>query len=246
MSYDGLTAEELCRVLGAPRCECFESVGSTLDVVHRLAADGAPAGTIVLADEQVAGRGRRGRRWLSPPRTGIWLGFLARPNARPESGVMALRVGLAVVESLGDLGAAAQLKWPNDVVLCDRKLGGILCEARWRESHPAWVALGIGLNVHGPLPEGLVSEAAVLEEALPEVTRLAVLERLVPRLGALHDAAELDRGEVEMYGKHDWLKGRRVTEPMEGVARGVAPDGALLVETEVGLERIVGGGIVAA
>jgi BirA family biotin operon repressor/biotin-[acetyl-CoA-carboxylase] ligase len=159
---------------------------------------------------------------------------------------MALRVGLAVVESLGELGADASLKWPNDVVLCDRKLGGILCEARWKESRPTWVALGIGLNVRGPLPAELEGEAAALDEVLHDVTRLAVLERLVPRLRALHDAAELDEAELGSYERHDWLSGRAVSEPVNGIARGVAPDGALLVETEVGLERIVGGGVVTA
>lgn len=245
-SYDGVPREELARRLAAPRCLTLQQVGSTLDEVHQLAGAGAPAGTVVLAEEQLAGRGRMGRRWLSPPGTGIWLGYLARPGCAVERGLMALRVGLAVVQSLGDLEVAARLKWPNDVVVSDRKLGGILCEARWTGRLVAWVAVGVGLNVHGPLPDELEGTAIALDEVRPDVNRVAVLERLVPRLHVLPDVARLTEDEQATFVRHDWLRGRRLTEPVVGTAVGIDREGALLVETEQGVERIVGGGIAAA
>ncbi len=245
-SYDGVPHEELTRRLATPRCLVLQQVGSTLDVVHDLAEEGAPAGTVVLAEEQLAGRGRMGRRWLSPPGTGIWLGYLARPECAVERGLMALRVGLAVVRALGDLEVAAGLKWPNDVVASDRKLGGILCEARWSQRRVAWVAVGVGLNMCGPLPAELEGTAVALDEIRPEVSRAAVLERLVPRLHDLPDVAELTDDERATFARHDWLRGRRLTEPVVGTAIGIDHEGALLVETEQGVERIVGGSVAAA
>lgn len=245
-SYDGVVSGELERRLAVPRCVVRQQVSSTLDLVHALAEERAPAGTLVLAEEQLAGRGRMGRRWLSPHGAGIWLGYLARPGYAPEHGLMALRVGLAVVGALGDLEVVAGLKWPNDVVASDRKLGGILCEARWAERRVAWVAVGVGLNVHGPLPAALAGAAIALTELRADVSRVAVLERLVPRLHALPDAAQLTDEERAAFARHDWLRGRRLTEPVAGTALGIDRDGALLVETAHGVERIVGGSIAAA
>ncbi len=246
MLYEGVPPEELGRILEAPRCVVAERVGSTLDIVHEVAGEGAPAGTVVLAEEQYAGRGRMGRSWLSPPGTGIWLGYLARPAGAVERGLMALRVGLAVVRSLGDLDVAARLKWPNDVVVCDRKLGGVLCEARWHGGRVAWVAVGVGLNVYGPLPAGLEGAAIAVTDVRPHVSRVAVLERLVPRLHVLPDVPELTEEEHAAFARCDWLRGRRLTEPVAGTASGIDREGALLVQTEQGVERITGGHVATA
>ncbi|MCH7775143.1 MAG: biotin--[acetyl-CoA-carboxylase] ligase, partial [Gemmatimonadetes bacterium] len=84
MKYDGLDATALSARLGAPNCVALERVTSTLDIIHQLAEDGAPHGTLVLADEQVKGRGRRSRYWHSPRGSGVWLGSLLRPAAPVE------------------------------------------------------------------------------------------------------------------------------------------------------------------
>ncbi|MGD2135439.1 MAG: biotin--[acetyl-CoA-carboxylase] ligase [Gemmatimonadales bacterium] len=244
--YDGLTSEELGRRVQAPRCLVFERVTSTLDVVHEQAAAGAPSGTLVVADEQVAGRGRQGRPWISHPGAGVWLGYLARPQHGGERGVAALRVGLATADALADLGITARLKWPNDLVVRDRKAGGVLCEARWADDRLRWMAIGVGINVRGPIPHGLEERAVALDEERPSVSRVAVLERLVPRLHRLPDRLELTEGELRQFHMHDWLADRRIDAPVRGRARGIDAEGALLVETDNGMERIVGGGIVAA
>lgn len=246
MSYDGLEPGELAARLKVPRCLSLARVTSTLDVIHELAAEDAPAGTVVIGDEQVAGRGRQGRMWHSPPAAGIWLGYLMRPERVIEGGILALRVGLAAVHTLGELGVAARLKWPNDVVVNDRKLAGVLCEGRWVGSRLAWIAVGLGMNVHGPVPAEVADHAVALDEVLPEVTRVDVLERLVPRLHVLPDVPTLTEAECLAFREHDWLTGRRLREPVAGWATGVARDGALLVETEQGVRRIVGGSIVTA
>lgn len=246
IAYDGVGPAELAARLKAPGCVSLTSVTSTLDLLHEMAAEGAPSGTVVLADEQVAGRGRQGRAWYSPRGRGIWLGYLARPRRAPEGGVLALRVGLTVVEVLETLGALAALKWPNDVVAGGRKLAGILCEARWSGVGPGWIAIGMGMNVYGPMPAALADQAVALDELVPGVTRLAVLERLVPRLHTLPETPTLSAAERDAYARRDWLSGRRVVRPLAGRARGVGEDGALLVETERGVERVWGGGVVTA
>jgi BirA family biotin operon repressor/biotin-[acetyl-CoA-carboxylase] ligase len=244
--YDGLTPADLAALLRAPGCLALVSVTSTMDITHELASEGAPAATVVLADEQVAGRGRQGRHWHSPRGAGIWLGYLVRPARATESGVLALRVGLAIAEALMDLGVTARLKWPNDVVVEDRKLAGVLCEARWSADKLSWIAVGVGINVLGPLPEEISSQAIALSEVDPTITRLKVLEALVPRLHVLGTEPALSDDEREAFQRVDWLAGRRLREPVKGVASGVDPQGALLVETGKGMQRVMGGGVVCS
>ncbi|MSR07310.1 MAG: biotin--[acetyl-CoA-carboxylase] ligase [Gemmatimonadetes bacterium] len=243
MNYDGVAPEELAARLKAPGCLSLVSVTSTMDIVHELAGEGALAGSVVLADEQVAGRGRQGRRWHSPRGGGVWLGYLARPGKATEAGVLSLRVGLAVVDAIAEVGASTRLKWPNDVLLEDRKLAGILCEARWVADRLAWVSVGIGINVHGPLHGDVADRAIALTEVVPGATRVAVLEALVPRLHRLPDKSTLTDAERAAYEKCDWLAGRTILQPVRGVALGVDTDGALLVETGRGVSRVVGGSI---
>jgi len=245
VSYDGLGPQELSQRLEAPSLLSLRKVTSTLDVIHELAREGAPGGTVVLANEQVAGRGRMGRTWRSPPDTGIWMAYLVRPHGELEGGVLAIRVGLALTAVLREIGAEAYLKWPNDVVVRDRKVAGVLCEARWQGSALQWIAVGIGINVRGDLAD-VVDGAITLESVCLGVRRLDVLERLVPRLHALSQTAELDDEEQAAYRERDWLMNRALSEPALGLARGIDRDGALLVETPRGLERCIGGTVVPA
>jgi BirA family biotin operon repressor/biotin-[acetyl-CoA-carboxylase] ligase len=246
MNYEGLSPSELAARLKTPCCLALPKVTSTLDIIHEMAAEGAPAQTLVLADEQAAGRGRYGRAWQSPKGAGVWLGYLLRPKERPEGGVLALRVGLGLVGALEALGVVAQLKWPNDVVTRDRKICGILCESRWMGQSVSWVAVGIGINVHGPVPPGLADRAVTLEEMRPGSTRLDMLEAVIPRLHAISAKPTLSEDERDDYREHDWLSQRRIVEPVTGESCGIDLDGALLVRTASGIERVVGGSVVAA
>ncbi len=246
MEYEGLDPAALSQRLGVPSCLALETVTSTLDLIHQLAEEGAPAGTLVLADEQVRGRGRQGRRWHSPKGSGIWLGNLKRPPQPIESGLLALRVGLCVTSALDSLGVDAKIKWPNDIMVYDRKVAGILCETR-SSSSDRWVAVGIGINVYGPVSSEIAENATSLDDVCSAVTRLAVLDALVPLLGALSDESRLTRRECAEFRRRDWLGGRRLIQPVVGEARGIDPDGALLVQTPDGeVERVVGGQVVAA
>src|SRR5439155_11870224 len=133
LAIDGVTAADLAGRRGVPQCGLFRELGSTFDAVHDLGAQGALAGTVVIAEEQTAGRGRDGRTWHSPA-GGVWLGMLLRP-ARAELGVISVRVGLAVADAVDALLGRfeARLKWPNDVLLGERKLAGIRSEEHTSE-----------------------------------------------------------------------------------------------------------------
>ncbi|NUS96360.1 MAG: biotin--[acetyl-CoA-carboxylase] ligase, partial [Gemmatimonadaceae bacterium] len=173
-TYDGLHAAEIAEALRLPVVVALDSTQSTLDVAHELAAAGAPSGTLVLADEQTAGRGRGGNRWRSTRGAGIWLTLVERELDPTVLGLLALRLGIAAAEALDPLAdASIRVKWPNDLYIGRGKLAGILAEARWREAVPEWVAVGMGVNVRAP---GDVPNARGLRDG---VERVAALARLV-------------------------------------------------------------------
>jgi BirA family biotin operon repressor/biotin-[acetyl-CoA-carboxylase] ligase len=212
-------------MLELPRVEILESTTSTLDIAHRLAAEGAPAGTLVIANEQTAGRGRGGKSWRSAPGAGLWLTLIDRPADNSGLGVLSLRVGLASAEALDRFAPEPiRLKWPNDLYIDQGKLGGILVEARWREQAVEWVAIGLGVNVKAP---DNVETAAGLE---PGAERLDVLADLVPAVVAATRAkGPLDAGEMEEFAARDIARGRRCIEPAVGRVTGITPSGELLV-----------------
>jgi BirA family transcriptional regulator, biotin operon repressor / biotin---[acetyl-CoA-carboxylase] ligase len=209
----------------------YDRVSSTMDVIHRLAGEGAEAGTIVVAGEQLEGRGSRGRSWHSPP-GGLWLSMLFRPPATGGIEVMSLRVGLAVAAAIEPLlSRRVQVKWPNDLILGDRKVGGILCEARWQGGALGWVAVGVGLNVRNPVPGELSRAAISLAQVCPEITIDDVLVQVVAALRKIDLQAErLTPGELNRFAERDWLSGREIGAPVRGWVRGLGEDGALLVQ----------------
>ena len=220
-------ARALAARLGVPRVVLHDSVSSTLDVAHEAAAAGAPAGTLVLADRQTAGRGRAGRRWSSGPGAGIWLTLVERPRDGAALGALPLRLGMAAAAALDPFaGAPVQLKWPNDLQVSGRKLAGILVEARWRDGAPDWIAVGMGINVRAP--EG-VADAVGLARA---VSRLEPLAAVVPALrAAAAREGPLAPDELAAYARRDAARGRRCVEPLEGRVEGIAPGGELIVDT---------------
>jgi BirA family transcriptional regulator, biotin operon repressor / biotin---[acetyl-CoA-carboxylase] ligase len=208
-----------------PRVELLESTTSTLDVAHRLAADGAPSGTLVIANAQTAGRGRGGKSWQSAAGAGLWLTLIERPDDITGLGVLSLRVGIAAAEALDRFAVEPiRLKWPNDLYIDRSKLAGVLTEARWREQSVEWVAIGFGLNLKPP-PN--VMGAAWLE---PATTRIEVLGELIPALRRAAGATgPLTPGELEEFNARDLARGRDCREPALGRVVGIAPSGELLV-----------------
>lgn len=212
-------------MLDVPRIELFESVQSTMDVAHRLAGEGAPAGTVVLANEQTAGRGRAGRNWASGADAGIWLTLVEKPADTSGLEVLSLRAGLRTAEALDRFASEPiRLKWPNDLYADAGKLGGILVEARWREQSLEWVAIGVGINVR---PPDNVERAGALE---PGTARLEVLAELVPALrSAAAASGPLTAAELDEFNARDLARGRTCIEPTRGRVAGISTNGELLV-----------------
>lgn len=260
--WEGLPAAELAARWGAPAVHLFARVGSTNDAARALAQAGAPAGTAVLAEEQAAGRGRGGRSWASPPGLGVWLSLVLRPASLPSPGLLPLRVGLAAARALDPYAAPARprVKWPNDLLLAGRKLGGILCEGSWEAEGPAFVVVGIGVNVaHAPgdFPAEIRGRATSLRIASGWAPpRAEVAGALVRAVSALppHLPATLSPAELAELEARDALRGERVEvsgapapEPtLSGTALGISPDGALLLRTAAGAVRALHSGTVRA
>jgi BirA family biotin operon repressor/biotin-[acetyl-CoA-carboxylase] ligase len=235
----------------------FPSVSSTMDVAADAAQSGAPEGLVILADEQTAGRGRRGRTWSSPPGAGLYCSIVLRPPI-DEGGrivsTLTLAAGVAVREAIRRAtGLALDLKWPNDVVIGRRKVAGILAEGAAIGTAVQTVVLGIGLNIMPAAhPVEIADRATSLEAELGRaVDRMMVLEELLVALPARYD--DLRRGGVD-----DLLQAWRAAAPSahgasveweaaggtrRGVTAGIDDTGALLIRTPAGTERVVGGEI---
>jgi len=209
----------------------YGRVSSTQDVLLSLLEAGEVSlGAVVVAEEQEAGRGRRGRRWRSPP-GGLYVSILMLSDP-----LCSLLAGLAVARALRDEGIDARLKWPNDVLIGEKKIGGILVEAA-----RGWARVGIGVNV---TTTPLSTATSASAEAGREISREALLERTL---------RYLDRGEegvVPSYRELCTTIGRRVLvesgagptrRRLTGLARGVDPLGRLLVEAEAGVVAISAG-----
>ena len=221
-------------MIGRPRVH-LRLADSTNDRAKRLAATGAPHGTLVTADEQTAGRGRQGRSWSAPPRTALLMSLVVRD---PEP-VLPLAAAVAICEPLP---VRCEIKWPNDVWLERRKLAGILVEGRPQQG---WAVLGVGLNVtNTSFPPELAESATSLQLAGVETTAESVLGDV---LGALERWLEAPLGEVlAAWRLRDALRGRPVTwgaaPAAEGASRaggagtaaGIDDSGALVVETADG------------
>lgn len=217
----------------------LEETRSTQDDIHRLASTGAPAGTAVLARRQVAGRGSRGRAWESAD-GGMWLSVLWRGDAAGAQ-LLSLRAGLEVAALLESLSLAPRLKWPNDVLLDDRKVGGILCEGRWQGGQEGWVAIGVGLNVGNQAPTDARIAAASLSHWRTGLDPGALAAALAPRLAALSAAPALTDAERAAWHARDWLWGRQVSGPVAGRAAGVTATGRLIIQSGTARHELVAG-----
>lgn len=235
--------------------ELHETLPSTNDAL--LGVNDLPPGRFdaCFAEFQTAGRGRRGRRWLAPFASGICLSLnWSFRDSAAALGALSLAAGVAVLRALQKQGVAgAGLKWPNDIVHEDRKLGGILIDLRGEAAGPAYVVVGVGLNVRLP-PQSIESlrtqgiEAADLATLGAMPRRGAVAAALVTELAlALEEfAARGFAAFAAEWRAADALAGRAVRvlhgeQAEEGVARGVDEDGALLLDAGSSTHRVLAG-----
>jgi BirA family transcriptional regulator, biotin operon repressor / biotin---[acetyl-CoA-carboxylase] ligase len=237
--FDGLTSRELAETLGLPHVELMESTTSTLDVAHRLASDGCRSGTLVIANHQTRGRGRSGK-WSSAAGRGLWITLVERPVETSGLEVLALRVGLRAARALDRFAPEpVRLKWPNDLYIDERKLAGILIEARWREGRLDWVSIGVGVNVRAP------DDMPLAAELDPGTQRLEVLADLIPSLRtAATCAGNLKPIELIEWNARDMARGRKCSAPARGTVEGISPEGELLVALADTVARFRSGSLV--
>lgn len=247
---------------GLEKLEVFAEIASTNSYLMQRPGPARGCFSVAVTDNQTAGRGRHGRRWQSPPGSGLCLSmaytFAAVPGNLPA---LTLAVGLGVVHALQREGIGGiQLKWPNDLIAGDGKLGGVLTESQSQRGAVV-IVTGIGLNVDLGDRPGLQAEAGWAQriadlkthaERVPDSNALtASLIGSVGRLLMQYDAGGFDQFREE-WQQHDWLRGRRVTvetarRELSGTAVGVADDGALLIDTGTGgVQRISSGTVSAA
>lgn len=249
----GLKARRLCGPV-----HHFEEVASTNDLAKELAARGAPEGTLVVAEAQSRGRGRLGRQWNSPPGTGLYVSLLLRPPLPPtEMPQITLTTAVAVARALKRVtGVAPGIKWPNDLLLAGKKLGGILTEMETESDQIRHLVVGLGLNVgNRAFPEELADMATSLAlglgRPLPKNSRLAILKAWLEEFEDLYERflAREFTGILEEWRSLTVTLGQRVTVrqgplAIHGLALEVAPDGALLLETDSGeVVRVTSGEI---
>jgi BirA family biotin operon repressor/biotin-[acetyl-CoA-carboxylase] ligase len=219
---------------------CLDATDSTNTRAMAMAEDGAPDGTVVVADQQTGGRGRLGRRWVSPPGRNIYVSLLLRPGVpNPEAPRLSLAAGIALAEATEAAGVPCSLKWPNDLYLGGLKAAGILGEMASGAGNVRHVVVGVGVNVNlreDEIPVELRGKATSLRihagRTFPRVELLARFldafaqryrEFLTGGFPAVHPG----------WARRDFLRGRRVLIRFPGgeawgTARGVDEEGALL------------------
>lgn len=231
----------------------FDQIGSTNSEASAWALEGAPAGAVVLAGVQTAGRGRHGRTWLAAPDTALLLSIVLRPDlAPPELGRIALLGAVALAETLEGLGLAPGIKWPNDVQLKGRKVAGILAEGVWHGEDLRAVVLGMGVNVaRAALSPAEVEQfqATTIEAELGrEPGRGALLRGLLERLDAwaprAAEPALLDAWRARSVTLGKAVRIQQGTQFWDGWADDIDAQGALLLRMADGTrQRVLAGDV---
>ncbi len=231
-----------------------EQVDSTNNEARRLADQGAPHGTLVVAELQTAGKGRRGRFWTSPKGSGIWMSLILRPDFAPEQASMLTLVAAMAVETgiRKITGQDCRIKWPNDIVLDGKKICGILTEMSTEEDCIRHVVVGIGINVNIlEFPEEIGKTATSLALKSGKEIRRAPLVNAV--MQAWEDYYGRYRETLDMSGLREEYNGRLVNCEREvkvlapkgeycGISHGINDAGELLVELENGeLREVISG-----
>ena len=226
-------------------CELYyyDSIDSTNTKAKELAEDGHPSGALVVADQQTAGKGRRGRSWESPTGTGIFMTLMLKPEINPNNASMlTLVAAMATTRAIRRVtGVPAMIKWPNDIVMNGKKVCGILTEMSAQFDYINHIVIGIGINVHNEeFPEEIKETASSLFlESGQHIHRASLIEAFLEEFEDVY-AEYLKTEDMEgLQKEYDTMlvnRGRQVRvldpkEPFEGKAMGITKKGELIVDT---------------
>ena len=230
-------------------------IDSTNLWIKRLAKEGAPEGTLALAEFQSAGRGRLGRSWEVPEGTSVMMSILLRPKFEPQyAPTLTLVMGMAVAKAVKNLGFDVSIKWPNDVVVSHKKICGILTEMGVRDGKIDYAVIGVGINVNiKEFPEEMVDKATSLYlESGKEFDRsqipglvMEAFEKYYEKFAATCDLSGLKEEYESILANYNQPVRVLAKEPYEGVARGITDGGELLVEKTDGTIVAVSAGEVS-
>ncbi|MBR5301207.1 MAG: biotin--[Clostridia bacterium] len=224
----------------------FHETDSTNRQARLLAREGMPHGTLVIADTQRAGRGRRGRGWISPAGEGVFMSLIVRPDVHPSRvAKMSLTLSLAVARAIErETGLNARIKWPNDIVIGGRKVCGLLLEMDATENKVESIVAGVGINVHQTVFDEEIAHTASSLDLLKgkRVSRSTIVRAF---LEEFERAAALDDTQMmNTYRERSATIGQRVQVialdgTYTGMAKGISDSGSLLVEHDSGEVREV-------
>ena len=223
--------------------------------IKRLAKEGAPEGTLALAEFQSAGRGRLGRSWEVPEGTSVMMSILLRPKFEPQyAPMLTLVMGMAVAKAVKKFGFDVSIKWPNDVVVSHKKICGILTEMGVRDGKIDYAVIGVGINVNiREFPEEMADKATSLYlESGREFDRsqipglvMEAFEKYYEKFAATCDLSGLKEEYESILANYNQPVRVLAKEPYEGVARGITDGGELLVEKTDGTIVAVSAGEVS-
>ena len=222
----------------------FDTIDSTNTKAQELAEKGYPSGTLVVADKQESGKGRRGRSWVSPSGTGIFMTLMIKPDINPNNASMlTLVAGLAVAKAkTNGLSAEAMIKWPNDIVVNSKKVCGILTEMNAQFDYINHIVVGIGINVHNEsFPEEIsqMASSLMIEAGGKRFHRAQIIAETMSYFEQYYDTFLKTQDLSALVREYDELlvnrnKSVRVLdpkEPFDGKAMGITPKGELIVDT---------------
>ena len=254
--YNELTIADQIHTKWAGKTVHFaREIDSTNLWIKRLAKEGAPEGTLALAEFQSAGRGRLGRSWEVPEGTSVMMSILLRPEFEPQyAPTLTLVMGMAVAKAVQNLGFDVSIKWPNDVVVSHKKICGILTEMGVRDGKIDYAVIGVGINVNvREFPEEMADKATSLYiESGREFDRsqipglvMEAFEDYYGKFAATCDLSGLKDEYESILANYNQPVRVLAGEPYEGIARGITDSGELLVEKKDGTVSAVSAGEVS-
>jgi len=231
-----------------------QEISSTMDEAMRLGLEGAPEGSVVLSETQKKGRGRLGREWSSPKFKGVYLSLMLRPKIAPSQiSLLTLLAAVSVCQAIKEVTAEiVQIKWPNDLLIHHKKVGGILTELNAEMDKVKFIIIGIGINVNNDKKSLPVGATSLKEQLKQEISRIRLLQEILLGIEINYKLLQKEGGEsiISKWREYNITLGRRVriqyqNRQIEGEAADIDKDGALLLRSDSGLtQRVTAGDIV--
>jgi BirA family biotin operon repressor/biotin-[acetyl-CoA-carboxylase] ligase len=231
----------------------FDETGSTMDIATDLGLKGAAEGTLVITEAQSKGRGRMGRTWSSPKYKGIYASLILKPKISPQNcAILTLLSAVSICEAIKEItGLEAKIKWPNDILLANKKLGGILTELTAETDEVRFVVIGIGINVNNNKNSLLVHATSLKEQKGQNINRTELLQAILRKIENNYSLLQ-EKGNREIIDKwrnYNVSLGRRLKvichgREIEGQAQDIDIDGGLLIRKDSGLtEKLTSGDV---